>query len=129
MKNRAKCKLCDDIIESTHQHDYVTCNCGEISVDGGNAYHRCRANNWENFLRVDDEGNIIIPKIVEKEEKPKEEALPLISSKPSKQEMLEMLDEMIKRIQDLPMQAMYAPINHADFCSLLLLLSSILHAD
>lgn len=51
------------------------------------------------------------------------------SSKPTKQEMLDMLDEMIKRIEDLPQQALYTPITHADFCSLLLLLSGILRAS
>ena len=51
------------------------------------------------------------------------------SPKPTKPEMLEMLDEMIRRIEDLPPNALYAPINHADFCSLLILLSSILRAE
>ena len=51
MRNRAKCKLCDDIIESVHHHDYITCKCGEISVDGGDHYCRCSARNWENFIR------------------------------------------------------------------------------
>src|SRR5271166_4679007 len=57
IKNRAKCKLCKDILESFHQHDYVTCTCGEISIDGGTSYWRCAAKNWENFLRLDDNGN------------------------------------------------------------------------
>ena len=26
-RNRAKCKNCGDIIESTHQHDFVSCTC------------------------------------------------------------------------------------------------------
>lgn len=51
------------------------------------------------------------------------------SSKPTKQEMLEMLDQMIKRIEDLPQQALYTPITHADFVSLLILLHSILSAE
>lgn len=127
MRNRAKCKLCEEIIESTHTHDYVTCKCGEISVDGGNDYHRCRASNWDNFLRVDDEGNIVIPIIKDPEPDPIPEAKPL--PKPSKQEMLDMLDEMVKRIESLPADAIYAPVTHADFTSLLLLLSAILRSD
>ena len=36
--NQAKCKVCGDIIQSKHRHDFVTCSCGSISVDGGLAY-------------------------------------------------------------------------------------------
>lgn len=38
IKNIAKCLLCGDIIESKHRHDYVTCKCGNLSVDGGKDY-------------------------------------------------------------------------------------------
>lgn len=38
LSNKAKCKKCGDIIESKHVHDYVTCKCGAISVDGGHEY-------------------------------------------------------------------------------------------
>lgn len=40
IKNKVKCLKCDDIIESTHRHDFVTCTCGSISVDGGHDYLR-----------------------------------------------------------------------------------------
>lgn len=40
MSNQAKCNGCGDIIFSSHVHDYVTCSCGRISVDGGNDYLR-----------------------------------------------------------------------------------------
>jgi hypothetical protein len=39
-KNAAQCLQCFDVIESRHRHDYVTCSCGSISVDGGLAYLR-----------------------------------------------------------------------------------------
>ena len=38
--NKAKCLACGDIIESKHNHDFVTCSCGNISVDGGLYYLR-----------------------------------------------------------------------------------------
>lgn|SRR6185295_4891498 len=114
MKNRAKCKLCKSIIESFHDTDYVRCSCGEIYVDGGNAF-RCGATDWDNFLRVDEKGNEIAIK-VEKN----------ISSKPTKHDLLKMLDEMITSYEGLPPQAMINPITHYDFLSALLLLSSIL---
>lgn len=48
MRNIAKCKKCGDVIESTSRHDYVTCKCGAISVDGGTDYIR-RIGNPEDF--------------------------------------------------------------------------------
>ena len=36
--NKAKCLLCNDIIESRSHHDFVTCKCGNLSVDGGHEY-------------------------------------------------------------------------------------------
>ena len=39
-RNRAKCKICGDVIESRNTHDYVTCSCGAVSVDGGLDYLR-----------------------------------------------------------------------------------------
>jgi len=38
--NRAKCVHCNTTIISRHRHDYVTCNCGNLSVDGGSWYIR-----------------------------------------------------------------------------------------
>lgn len=36
IKNQAKCKRCQQIIESTG--DFVLCECGESYVDGGTKY-------------------------------------------------------------------------------------------
>ncbi|WP_435070949.1 DUF7695 domain-containing protein [Ohessyouella blattaphilus] len=38
--NRFKCLTCGDIMESTSRHDFVTCACGNLSVDGGHDYFR-----------------------------------------------------------------------------------------
>ena len=64
MKNRAKCKLCGSIIESCHPMDYVVCKCGEIELNGGDAM-LSRANDYTNFVRVDDLGNEIAVKFTE----------------------------------------------------------------
>lgn len=40
IKNSAQCKLCGDILVSKSRHDFKECSCGEIFVDGGNAYLR-----------------------------------------------------------------------------------------
>ena len=47
--NKARCKLCGDIIESTHRHDFRSCKCGEIYVDGGRACLRRLARNFDNL--------------------------------------------------------------------------------
>jgi len=48
IRNRGRCKKCGDVIESKYRHDFVTCTCGAISVDGGNAYLK-RSGNPEDF--------------------------------------------------------------------------------
>jgi hypothetical protein len=125
MRNKAKCKLCGDVIESMHSTDLQACKCTEIYVDGGESLS-CGANDWNNFLRVDEEGNEIIVTLKEKEM-----ALEQMKEYPkiTKKELIDMLDEMRKNIENLPQHAMLTPITHADFCSLLILLSSILHSD
>lgn len=124
MKNKAKCKLCQSIIESFHSTDYVMCNCGEIAVDGGLGL-KCYAKDWNNFLRIDDNDNEIIVKQRDIEDKS-----PLDNqSKPTRKEMIDMLDEMVKNIERLPEAAMSSPITHYDQVSLIMLLSSILRAE
>jgi hypothetical protein len=131
MKNRAKCKLCKDIIESFALHDFVSCKCGEISVDGGPHYYKCSAKDFSNFLRVDDDGNEIIVKVCMPNEASDLPAIsePEATSKPSRLELIGMLEEMIRSIESLPPQAMLTPINHYDHGSALLLLLSILRAE
>jgi hypothetical protein len=130
MKNRAKCKLCESVIESFHQHDFVSCKCGEISIDGGTSYLKSAAKNYENFLRVDDEGNEIV---VTYKEKGDEEVNTNANDNPpkelTKKELVEMLDAMIKNIENLPQHAMLNPITHYDLISFMLVLSSILKKE
>lgn len=40
IRNAAQCLECEDIIESTHTHDFKYCSCGNIFVDGGKDYLR-----------------------------------------------------------------------------------------
>jgi hypothetical protein len=125
MRNRAKCRLCKDIIESHNTNDHVTCKCGHISVDGGNEYLRAAAIDWNNFLRVDDEGNEIEVKVKQPEVND-----PLIpTKKPTKQELIKELQEMADRIEKMPPHLISLPVTHYDHYSLLLLLSAILRAS
>jgi len=36
--NKIKCNHCGQIIESKSRHDFRTCKCGRVSVDGGKEY-------------------------------------------------------------------------------------------
>jgi len=56
-RNKAKCLKCGDIIESKHVHDFVTCKCGEIFVDGGKDYLRRGAKHIENVIDLSEEEN------------------------------------------------------------------------
>ena len=40
IQNAVSCLSCGDFIFSMHRHDFVTCTCGSISVDGGQEYLR-----------------------------------------------------------------------------------------
>lgn len=40
IRNRIRCKTCDDIIESKYGHDFKYCKCGKVFVDGGLEYCR-----------------------------------------------------------------------------------------
>ena len=48
VSNQAKCRKCGDIIFSATVHDYKSCKCGAIFVDGGQDYLR-RGGDLANF--------------------------------------------------------------------------------
>ena len=49
IRNRIKCKICGEIIESTSVHDFKVCSCESCAVDGGHDYLKRSGNreNWE----------------------------------------------------------------------------------
>ena len=40
IRNAIHCKHCGEIIESRNVHDFKTCKCGKVFVDGGHEYLR-----------------------------------------------------------------------------------------
>jgi hypothetical protein len=46
VSNTIKCTLCNDIIYSAHRHDFKSCKCGSVSVDGGVDYLRRVGDTW-----------------------------------------------------------------------------------
>lgn len=127
MRNRAKCLLCQSVIESFHYYDHIECKCGEISITGGTDVYKTssRDPSYKHFVRVDDEDKEIVVKVLDGEDKP----TPVDVPKLTRDDYMKMLDAMIKNIEELPSHAMQTPITHYDFYSSLLLLSTILRAE
>lgn len=40
VKNSLQCLLCLEEVVSEHRHDFRSCSCGNVSVDGGKDYLR-----------------------------------------------------------------------------------------
>lgn len=115
MRNRAKCKLCGSIIESLVKGEVVTCECKEIGIDGGQDEYIVYYKTVDNFLRIDDSDNVIT--VTEKQ------------WKPSKKDLIQMLDEMIKKTEELPQMAMMTGVTHYDLLSFMLLVSALFKED
>jgi hypothetical protein len=49
LSNQVKCNACGDTPFSRHRHDFVSCKCGKISVDGGMDYLR-RSGDVHNYI-------------------------------------------------------------------------------
>ena len=127
MRNRAKCKLCKEAIESVANVDYVSCKCGEIAIDGGLGSFRCFANDFKNFMRLDDEGNEVMVKVLEKpniEEKVSinEEKQP----ESSREKSIEMIDAMIKYYEELPVQALLGSPSNYDMKAMYLMMKQMM---
>lgn len=126
MKNRAKCRLCEKIVESLLDNDYQQCICGEIAIDGGESSFKAYAKNWDNFLRIDENGNEKEVKIVDKFSEKKEEEKPLGTDcseiRHSKEEIYQILDLMIKDIERLPDWEVRKPVSQYDLMTLMILL-------
>ena len=53
IRNKAQCRKCGDIIESTYRHDFVWCECNTIFVDGGIDYLR-RGGDFDYFIDLSE---------------------------------------------------------------------------
>ena len=120
MRNTAKCNLCKDVIESYTIQDYVTCKCGEIGIRGGTQFLHAEAKNWDNFFRLDEEGNEIKVKFKDHliEDNSSED------NQNTKKTLQFTIDQMIETLENLPQHAMLTPVTQYDLYSVLLILSS-----
>lgn len=58
--NKIRCRHCGDIIESRAVHDFVSCSCGRVAVDGGHDYlRRCGAkSDFDDLSEVDPDEEV-----------------------------------------------------------------------
>lgn len=138
MRNRAKCRLCGEIIESFAVGDYITCKCGEIGVHGGPIKFECAVrSDWGNFVRIDDNDKEIEIKVVEKEAIKENlttdpiirENLVVQKEKLCKADLHDELERMIANIEGLPQEVLMQPVSHYDLAAALMLISAILRSD
>lgn len=137
MRNRAKCKLCKSIIAAKDRLDYVSCACGEITIDcATGVFHANIKQDKSNLILLDDDGNEIVPK--EASEKsvfpgvtgPVDEVTKnSITIKPTKQELIEMLDDLRLNILRLPQEGQLASITNYDLSLVLTTLVAIFRSD
>lgn len=54
--NKIQCRHCGDVIESEYAHDFKSCSCGAVFVDGGRDYLRrgCRNGPDEDYIELSD---------------------------------------------------------------------------
>jgi hypothetical protein len=52
--NKAMCRNCGDVLESVHRHDFKTCGCGSISVDGGTSYLKRSFKNYGDVIELSE---------------------------------------------------------------------------
>jgi hypothetical protein len=50
--NVIQCVCCEDVIESRHVHDFVSCFCGAVSVDGGRDYLKRSFTDIDDFVEL-----------------------------------------------------------------------------
>jgi hypothetical protein len=55
-----RCKKCGDTIESKHRHDFRSCSCGSVSIDGGRDYTRIL---WPGGEPADHYEWVVTPKV------------------------------------------------------------------
>ena len=54
--NKVRCNKCQSVIESKHRHQFVTCECGHVSVDGGKDYQKRAWNGNPDWFEIDKNG-------------------------------------------------------------------------
>ena len=56
--NAVQCVKCDDVVVSTHGHDFRYCKCGAVAVDGGLDYTK-RCGDIHNCIELSEYEDVI----------------------------------------------------------------------
>lgn len=124
MRNRAKCKLCQEVIESVHIYDRVICSCKEICINGGTQEFYSSARNFCNFLRVDDNDNELEVQFDDLD--PDSSEIYPDKKENEASSILKHVDHLIAELEQQNPSLMSIPMNQYDCLSILLLLQSTL---
>lgn len=54
LKNSVICNKCSQEIESKHRHDFVSCKCGNVAIDGGHDYKKVMGSDYTDNSIYDD---------------------------------------------------------------------------
>lgn len=142
-RHRAKCRLCSGFLEAK-AGDYLTCACGEISLDATSSLTKYIAREWDNLIRIDEEGNEIKFSIQDRAARFEERSQDQDDISSAKQDpegdnpylanpyymvchetTHDAIIRLIETVEGLPPIAMNTAITHYDYLSLLYLLRSI----
>ena len=66
---KIKCLLCNDIIESKHRHNLISCKCNNCYIDGGQDYLHFGGEDFGKILILFDDGTEILASDKEKYKK------------------------------------------------------------
>ena len=55
---KVMCTHCLDVICSEHRHDFKSCNCGAIAIDGGSDYTKCVGRPEDFIWDFEEEHNV-----------------------------------------------------------------------
>jgi hypothetical protein len=56
--NRARCNKCKDLLHSKYTHDFVSCSCGAVFIDGGDSYRRMGGEIQDIIIVRDDDTEV-----------------------------------------------------------------------
>lgn len=54
--NKVRCNKCQSVIESKHRHQFVTCKCEHVSIDGGKDYSKRAWSGAPDWYEIDKNG-------------------------------------------------------------------------
>lgn len=122
MRNRIKCKLCQDVIESISGEE-VECSCKHIAVRGMWSNREILAIDFKNVIGIEDDGSESDINVIESRKN-----APIIDDmKQPPTDVLFEITEMIRSFERLPPHATMQPLTQVDLFAVLLLMTKLVH--